>query len=97
MRGIKIPLQDFALKMQGGSVFVGHYGTTASFADHCQSFHCSHYELTRGLFPATTDGTSCFDASRLCINTTSGTDFRSTPSAKLLVVFPECYCSHRDY
>ena len=33
MRGIKIPLQDFALKMQGGlmhegggGVFVGHYG-----------------------------------------------------------------------
>ena len=34
MRGIKIPLQDFALKMQGvlmreggGGVFAGHYGT----------------------------------------------------------------------
>ena len=31
MRGIKIPLQDFALKMQGGimhegGVFAGHYG-----------------------------------------------------------------------
>ena len=34
MRGIKIPLHDFALKMQGGGlcarggVFAGHYGTT---------------------------------------------------------------------
>ena len=39
MRGIKIPLQDFALKMQGrgggggglcarGGVFVGHYGNS---------------------------------------------------------------------
>ena len=31
MRGIKIPLQDFALKMQGrarGGIFVGHYGKT---------------------------------------------------------------------
>ena len=28
MRGIKITLQDFALKMQGGgSIFAGHYGT----------------------------------------------------------------------
>ena len=27
MRGIKIPQQEFALKMQGGEgVFVGHYG-----------------------------------------------------------------------
>ena len=26
MRGIKIPQQDFALKIQGGGVFAGHYG-----------------------------------------------------------------------
>ena len=36
MCGIIIPLQDFALKMQGGlmreggSVFVGHYGTSVT-------------------------------------------------------------------
>ena len=29
MRGIKIPQQNFALKMQGGGgVFAGHYGIT---------------------------------------------------------------------
>ena len=27
MRGIEIPLQDFALKMHGGGLFAGHYGT----------------------------------------------------------------------
>ena len=26
MRGIKIPLQDFALKIQGGALFARHYG-----------------------------------------------------------------------
>ena len=35
MRGIKIPLQDFALKMQGGlcargGIFEGHYGKCIS-------------------------------------------------------------------
>ena len=38
MRGIKIPQQDFALKMQGGAyarggdVFAGHYGNCAHFS-----------------------------------------------------------------
>ena len=27
MHGVKVPLQNFALKMQGGLVFAGHYGT----------------------------------------------------------------------
>ena len=27
MRRIKIPPQDFALKMQGGGLFAGHYST----------------------------------------------------------------------
>ena len=27
MRGIRIPQYEFALKMQGGGVFAGHYGT----------------------------------------------------------------------
>ena len=36
MRGIKIPLHDFALKMQGGlmregGVFAGHYGNCMTF------------------------------------------------------------------
>ena len=26
IRGIKIPQQEFALKIQGGGLFVGHYG-----------------------------------------------------------------------
>ena len=28
MCGMKIPLQDFVLKIQGGGVFAGHYGNT---------------------------------------------------------------------
>ena len=38
MRGIKTPLQNFALKMQGrlmreGGVFAGHYGTYGRIED----------------------------------------------------------------
>ena len=31
MCGIKIPQQNFALKMQGGGVFAGHYSTSFGF------------------------------------------------------------------
>ena len=52
MRGIKIHLQDFALKMQGGlcargGVFAGHYGIYTKSKKHRNVirifFHCSKF------------------------------------------------------
>ena len=46
MRGIKIPLHDFALKMQGGlmregrGVFAGHYGIYISHGPHGNREQC---------------------------------------------------------
>ena len=41
MRGIKIPQQDFALKMLGG-VFAGHYGTYVATFWSSKYFHTFH-------------------------------------------------------
>ena len=51
MGGIKIPLQDFALKMQGnlcvrGGVFMGHHGICMDISIHLHFFPPVHVRFT---------------------------------------------------
>ena len=51
MRGIKIPQQDFALKMPGGlcargGVFVGHYGIFTTRSDDHSVFFTSSQPIS---------------------------------------------------